>query len=472
VYVLAAAWLALNGILVFHIVRRIMNSHAAIVAALAYMLFPADSIKILTHAAAHVQGAMTFSLLGIWLWLRGGTFRAISYPIAAMALLSYETTFLPFFAVILLWSSDRRTTLRTWGLHLALSAGTVVSVAAIRLSKGDIREAEVISHKSQALYRIVTSLYIGPIASGKALFTASVTGLNHLDPFAAFAAALVVIGFTAAWQSSNDPVREPTPAVWPKWLVTKTPAESSIPWWWLFIVAIVIWSESYALTLINYPPTHTIGRGGSAHVAAAWPASLAFAALCEGLRQRPRCGPRLVAVLFPVWLACIIGYHHYIQREYVRAWRLEKRFWRQVMTLIPEAGPGWTVIVDGIPQESPAAVESNSWADFLTYREIFTSSYDPMGPAFAHIGYLGEAVKFRRTNQQVDWWPQFWCCEFVPIDPSRLALLHDDRGELRRVQEISTPVGKLVATAAPAASPRAEWSSTLVSRLLLSEPPP
>ena len=199
IYVLAAAWLALNGGLVFLIVRRIMSDRAAIVAALVYVLFPADSTKMLLTHAAHVEGAMTFLLLGIWLWLKGGRYRTASYPTAALALLSYETAFLPFLAVPLLWASDRRTTIRTWTFHVFLCVAVVASIAAIRLSTGDARAAEAVHHTGQTAYRMATSLFIGPLTSARSFFVAPITGWRHLDAFAALAGVLIITGLSAVW---------------------------------------------------------------------------------------------------------------------------------------------------------------------------------------------------------------------------------------------------------------------------------
>ncbi len=472
IYVLAAAWLALNGGLVFLIVSRIMSDRAAIIAALVYVLFPAVSTKIwLTHAS-HVEGAMTFLLLGIWLWLSGGRYRTASYPTAALALLSYETAFLPFLAVPMLWAGDRRTTIRTWALHVVLCVGIVAPIAVIRLSTGDVRATEALLSPGQVAYRSATSLFLGPLTSARSFLVAPITGWYHLDAFAVFAAALIITGIGAVWwlgQPHGESTVERTQAIWPDWLRQPAPHANGLPWWWVLIGAIIVLSGSYALTLTNYPPTQTVGPLTSTHVAAGWPACLALAALSEGARQRGCWCSKLVAGLFLVWLTCVIGYHHYIQREYVRAWNLQKNFWRQVTALAPEVDLGWTVIVDGPPAEGSPVMWSNSWADYHAYRLIFTTGLDPRGPAFGHLGYLRGYIQFRLANNQIEWRPTFWRGPFVPIDPTRLVLLTDDRGTLRRVPELSTPVGKLVSATVLPAAPRVHWPSTPVSRLLFPD---
>ncbi len=472
VYALAAAWLALNGTLVFLIVRRLMSHEAAILAALAYVLYPADSTRILLVHAAHVQGAMTFLLLGVWMWLKDGPFRAASYAVASLALLSYETAFIPFLAVPLLWASDRRSTVRTWVVH-ALSCFAIVALdATIRFSLGDARASHAVSRIDESAYRVVTSLFLGPFTSGYSLVATARTGWHHADALAVLGGALVVAGFAASL-CSNPPgegsAAEPMPARWPGWLSRAGYPDGRLPWWWLFAGAIAVWQASYALTLTNYPPTQTIGRITSTHTAAAWPVSLALAALFEGARRRGRWSSRLAAGAFAVWLASMVAYHHHLQHGYVRSWQQQRQFWRQVMGLAPEAGPGWTVIVDGVPAQSPPVICANSWADYHAYRLIFTTGYDPTGPKFTHLGYMGNTIEFRRAGDRVEWKPEFWGGPFVAIDPVRLVLLHDDHGVLSRVSEVSTPAGTLVSAAAPPRGPRQDWPSTPVSRLLFPE---
>jgi hypothetical protein len=473
-YALAAAWLALNGTLVFLIVRRLMSHEAAVLAALAYLLYPADSTRILLVHAAHVQGAMTFLLLGVWMWLKGGPFRAASYAVASLALLSYETAFIPFLAVPLLRASDRRSTIRTWVVH-ALSCVAIVALdAAIRFSLGDVRASQAVGRMGESAYRVITSFFLGPWTSGGSLLTAARAAWHHVDALAVLGGAVVVGGFAANLDpdaAGEEPAAEPEPARWPAWLNRARCPGGRLPWWWVLAGAIVVWSASYALTLTNYPPTQTIGRITSTHTASAWPVSLALGALFEGARVRRRRAYRLAAGVAAVWLASMVAYHHRLQHGYARSWQVQKRFWGQVMALAPDAGPGWTVIADGVPAESPPVICANSWADYHAYRLIFTTGYDASGPRFAHLGYLGGQIGFRRAADRVDWKPEFWDGggPYVPIDPARLVLLHDDHGVLSRVTRLSTPVGELVSTAPPSIGPRRDWPSTPVSRLLFPD---
>lgn len=476
VYAVAAAWLALNGALVYLILRQITSEVGAVVAALAYVVFPADSTKILLLHAAHVQGAMTFLLVGILLWMRGGTTRLASYPVAALALLSYETAFLPFLVLPLIRASDRRATLRTWTVHLIACAAILTVIAVVRLRTGDVRAIEAAHETGRSAHRILTSLIIGPRTSGRMLFAAVATGWRRIDLYAALACVLTVLGFlTVARRArpAGSPLSSGVAARWPAWLAPETDRPYSIPWWWLLASALVAWSASYALTLsdFSYPPTQTVGRLTSTHVAAAWPVCLMVAALYEGARRWGRAGARTATVAFAVWLASMVAYHHFIQREYARTWTMEKAFWRQVMTLAPEAGPGWTVIVDGVQAEASTVICANSWADYHVFRLIFTPGLEAGGAAFSHLGYLGgpSVVRFQRVDDRVEWRPRYWGGPIERIDEERLVLLRDDHGILHRVREIQTPAGPLTAPDSPPVASRAVWPSTPVARLLFPD---
>ncbi len=443
-YALAALWLVFNAALVFVVVRRLLSPVAALVSAVAYVLFPADSTKIFLVHASEVQGGMSFLLLGTWLWLRGGAGRAGSYPVAGLALLAYESTFLPFLAVPLLAPADRSRSVATWIRHVLCCAILIGFVVAVRVALGEGRVAEAAGRAGESLWRAVTSLGIGPWTSGRMLLRSIPAAWRHADSHgvlsAAFFAAALLLALAALARATPEP--SPPVAAEPR---GPARADGSLSWRRALAVGLVLWSGSYALTLVNYPPTQTIGRLTSTHVAAGWGVALALGGLAEGIRLR-LAAPRLAAAPFVAVLASWLLYQHGIQRQFVEAWSLQRRYWRQVLSLAPEVRSGWTVIVEGKPAAGPRAILVNSWADILAYRAVLPA---PDGPpvAYAHLGLPGCDVPFRRQGGQVEWRPEFWGGPFVPIDPSRLVLLHHDGQALTRVEAIQTPLGVLRTTA-------------------------
>ncbi len=442
VYALAAAWLTLNGALVFLLVRRLLSPAAGLVAAAAYVLFPADSTKVLLIHASEHQGAMTFLLLGSWLWLRGGAARVASYPVAGAALLAFETAFLPFLTVPLLGDPARRRSFRAWAGHLAACVLLVALDAAVRLAKGESRALEAVGQGGQTLWRAFSSLGIGPWTSGGVLARSIGDGWQGADPHALLSALLFagVLGLALGLLAGGEGAPPGEAAGRPSCAAA-------------LVAGLVAWVSSYALTLVNYPPTQTTGRLTSTHIAAAWGVVLALAASFEAARRRARRPASAAAVaLLASWLL----YQHGIQRQFVDAWALQSRFWGQVLALAPEVRGGWTVLVDGNPAPSPPAILANSWADILAYRLLVKpEAWEPSpsrrasGSAidFGHLGHVGWAVELRRDGDRVEWRPEFWAGPVVAIDPDRLALLHDEGGVLTRVQEVDTPAGRLRARA-------------------------
>jgi hypothetical protein len=463
VYAIAAAWLMLNGLLVYLAARRLGSEAGALVAATAYLLYPADSTRLLLTHAAHVQGAMTFLLLGCWLWLLGGWRRALSYPVAALCLLSYESTFLPFLVLPLFVPVERSRLVRTWATHAVAVAVVVGLDAAIRVATRDVRALAAVGQPAESLRRVVTSLWLGPATSVTSFFRGVKIGLKSLDPLAVLAALVVALVLLVALANAN----RGSDAEQPKQEAGGYAARLSPLR--ILAAALLAWSASYALTLTNYPPTQQMSRLTSTHVAAAWPAALAFAALFDLLRGAGRWRGRVVTAVMVAWLAALVGYQHLIQRGFVRAWEEQRRFWKELTLRSPDVGPGWSVVVTGPPRDFNPVILSNAWSDHHVHRQIYQSGLEPTTSWFAHLGFVHEQVGFERSGEAWRWNPEFWGGPWVEIDRTRLALFEDDHGTLRRVEEVETPAGTLRTLAPLPTTVRSRWPETQVSRLLFPE---
>lgn len=478
VYVLAMVWLTLNVSLVFAILRRLLGASPALVGAVAYVVYPADTTRILLVHAAHVQGAMTFMLCGTLLWIRGGKSRWASYLVAIGSLLAYETAFLPFLAVPLLSSGDRRTTLRKWAVHLGTCFSFIALIAFIRFRTGDVRAAAAVGSMGETVFRVFSSMYLGPFTGIRSLFNGVQKGWQFASSLALVCGGSLVVAQLvwirvrrneSVWAGQSSAASAKSAEVWPKWLTPADTEPGVLPWWWFAIAGLLVWSGSYALTIVNYPPTQLVGRFTSTHMAAAWPMALIAAAGASGLQKISVQLQRLAVCLALVVSVLLVNYHHYIQDEYIKAWQAEKTFWREVLDLCPDAKAGWTIIVTGQVNQPTDVIAANSWADYHVARQIFSTKISADETKFGHYGYLGALLKFQRTDAGVTWQPQFWGGPVVTIDPSRLALLASDGVSLRRVTEIETEAGKLSSTAAVPPKGRVEWPKTPVARLLFSE---
>src|ERR1700739_4866811 len=83
-----------NAFLVYLLLRRWLGHWAAVLAGCFFVLLPADTTRIFLLHSAHVHTSLTFLLVA--LLINRTRYWLLSYPIAGLSLLSYETAFLPF----------------------------------------------------------------------------------------------------------------------------------------------------------------------------------------------------------------------------------------------------------------------------------------------------------------------------------------------------------------------------------------
>jgi len=462
-YAIGALWLALNGWLGYRLARTWLSAPAAMATAMAYILYPSDTTKQLLIHIAHVQGAMTFLLLALLLYVNGGWARWLAYPVASLCLAAYETSFLPFLAApLLLLSVEVRWSWRPWLWHGLGCAALLGGIALIRMGTGESRLAEATGNLGEALWKSFSSLYLGPWTGLRGHYLALVQGIRELGP-PAFLAGSLILALFWVWLRCFARKSE-----------TKDPRLSQKALVRLAIAALLTWSLSYSLTLINYPPTQLAGRTTSTHVAAAWPVALLLGLLVEGtLRTMPKLRTGLVFLLL---LTCVLLLSKGIavQGAYVRSWDLQKAFWRQVLDLTPDAEPGCAIIVVGsLPKKGSTIIHANSWADYHACRLLFgwTRSADQQ-VSFGHHGILGDKLGLRLLEDGIAWTPAFWTKaeEKVPFD--RLILLASDNGKLSRVRLVQVGALQLQTTRPiPAPQPHTEPRNGLFRQLFANDRP-
>lgn len=436
IYLVGCLGLILNSWLVFLVCRNFLPPAGALICALYYILHPSDTTRPYLVHTAHVQGSMTFFLLGAWLWCRGRAWRFASYPVAALSLASYETAFIPFLTLPLFLATGFRDVLRRMLPHLACCAIVIAVFAGVRLSKGESRAAGALGDPAESLHRIVTSLYLGPITSAKSAFFGAVQGWALFDLTTAISALAITI-FLVWLVTRQTSVSSPSMAG------TVRPAGPHPGW--ITLVAALVWSSAYVLTLINYPPTQTIGRGTSTHTAAAWGMGVLIGTAFTWVARTPL--PKIPRwFLSALGLAAFIGmlsFDRWIQREYVRSWELQRDFWRQVLQLTPEADGGYSILVTGRPFLTSPVMHTNSWADSLVFQTLLANRRSPEPVHFAHLGAVGRSIRFHKEGDIILWNPEFWSRNEVKLNPDKLILLSSDGSQLSRITELPTPVGTL-----------------------------
>ncbi len=442
-YALAAGGLLLNAWLVNRIARQLLPGPAALAAGVTYVLFPPDTTRQLLIHVSHVQGAMTFSLLGLLLWRRAGISRLFSYPIAGLSLLSYETAYIPFLCAPLLLAGAVEFRRRlTWAAHAAGCSIVLGLVMLARALAGGAHSSahEVLGNPSQAAFRALTSMYLGPLTDVKAFLHAFWEGGRHVDVWA-IAGAMMIAALLVVWHLYYSD-RRVGPGVADE--TAGGPQSTPIP---LPIKILALWPASYVLTLVNYPPTQIAGRMTSTHTAAALPVALLAGSLYATFAGRSRAWRTASHILLVAGLFLTLSYNQFVQREYARAWQVQIHFWQQVFELCPDVDARTGILVTGgVDPEGSEIIAANSWADYHAYRWLFGAGSNGDGPRFAHLGVLQHSVPFRRGDSGVEWMPEYWGGPYMRIDSNQLILLRSEQGRLSRVSSIDTSVGLLTTT--------------------------
>ena len=426
-YILSGIWLGLNSWLIYTITCNWLSVRASLITSIVYILFPADMTRQLLHAVAHVQGAMTFTLIGWLLWLKQSRLRWLSYPIATLSLLSYEPTFLPFLVVPLFSRGLGKNDVKKMWIEHIIACGTIISiVGVIRLYLKDERTMSVLVSPLEMLKRALFSTTLGPSADINALALSFKTSLHGISHFT-FPCTIFII--TGVYLISCLP--------------KSTPNNSSTCLNRVFIASSVAWGASYLFTLVNYPPTQIVGRMTSTHVAAALPFSILVGAIFEYLTSKGTALRILTITLYCITLISLVSYSIYIQEGFANSALTQKNFWQDILRLAPDAKIGTSIIVAGspAPEALPHVILANSWADFYACRAMYGQStdLDDIGSVqFGHLGINPELWDFKIDHSNIVMWrPRFWTPGYISILPSKLILISSQNGKLKRVENIS-----------------------------------
>jgi hypothetical protein len=406
---------SLNAFLIYLLLRKWLGHWAAILAGCLLVLIPADTTRIFLLHSAHVHTSLTFLLIA--LLITRTRFWAAAYPIAGLSLLSYETAFLPFI-VFPLFFADRQKRVSRWLLHLTGCGVVLAIVFGIRLHLGDARANSVVSGPGEMLWKMVSSLWIGPETSLVTLGKAAVEAPHAQPPFAFLFAALVALLVVVSPRLINEPVESPNRS--------KIGA--------VFLAGLAAWIFAYALTLTNYPPIQETGRLTSTHVAAVFGLACAIAALAAYLRSFSHSAIRLaVTAVMAIGVGWLTLYSFRIQSGFAYAWAQERRFWQQIFQLCPDITPKTRIFISGREVRQSEFILTNSWADSLVLEDAFSWNE---GPILFYYDGMGAASDIRFENGQVTWKPHFWKPERQTLDLNDVIILKDDGNDLSRIDQL------------------------------------
>jgi len=421
IYFLGFLVQSLNAFLFYLLLKKWLDQWSAILGGCLLILLPADTTHIFIVHSAHLHASLTYLLVA--LLVSRTRFWPLSYPIAALSLLSYESAFLPFI-LFPLFFVDRKKRIRQWLTHLLACGAVLVAILGIRLHLSDARAQSAVSQAGDTIWRMFSSLWLGPETSLETVGKAIVQGPHAVSPFAFFFAGLVVtllLLILRLFRESND----------------VDPARARFQCRTVFIAGIACWIFAYFLTITNYPPTQMAGRLTSTHLAAVFGLGCAFAAGTAFFRSFPDSRLKAAATgVASLLVAFFVLYGFHIQSGFATAWQMERRFWRQVVDLCPDITPNTRVILVGKEPYQNEFILSNSWADPLVLGQIFTFSPSPI---FFYYDGMARDADIRFENGQISWKPLFWGDERETLNLNDVILLQDNGTDITRINTFQLP---------------------------------
>jgi len=373
IYILGFVIVSFNAILFYLLLRRIHSHQLAIVGALAFALYSADSTQaFLTHALG-LQTALTLFLLASHSYISRKY--VLSYILILVSLLTYETPYLVFLAAPLLSHPWDKGLPKAMARHFLILTVLFIGVYFVRLAVGDPNTVSL--GIAGSLSTSIRHMVQGPIWSLGAYLYRSIQTYQSLD---IGITVLIGLSFTVLF------------LILYHWAIDRSDNEASV-------VAVEYYQLSKdagektgrkllslmnedrvrtplklaavgaAMLVLAYPITFTTepyliyGRVTRNHFAAVVGNSLLIAATWMAFVEAFRnewfrlIGSFVLAISF----ASMLGFGQVVQRDYAQGWAIQREFWGELLEIIPDAGEGTAVIVDSSGMKESVHIGANVW---------------------------------------------------------------------------------------------------------------
>jgi hypothetical protein len=253
--------------------------------------------------------------------------KILSYSIASLSLLFYESGFLVFLFMPIFRKDFnfnakwQRQVLQ----HLSILLGIILLYLFIRRMFGEGRFNEMVSGNFRELTRhIIYGLSIGVFTSGKLFLYRVITTIKEVNIFsyiaivAFFCGALIIVKFKLLANIIAT---------------TKYPSSSSDGLFYV-IIAFCALGMSYLFAFTHYPPNAMSGRGTSVHLAASVGWAFFIAIVYEQRNLLPQKFLKFINLSILFVLSCLFGFHIIVQQSFVDMHTFQKKIYKDVLTLL------------------------------------------------------------------------------------------------------------------------------------------
>ncbi len=395
IYILAyLVWLT-NIVLFVLLLRRLTPSFLfSVVGGLVYVLFSADTNQAFLFNALGLQPAITFLLIALHLYLSGRKARWFAYLFLVLVLVNYETPYWLFLAAPLLAHDAGKPLLKKLGLNALAMAVIFLAIYFIRQLAGDTRVAAL--GLQDLILTPAKHMVIGPAVSLGIYFLRPWLVLRAISADLALAAALSAGAvFVVLWWAFQQE-RLPRWAVFPLrkgWWQGLDPFIQRILR--LLLAGVIMLVFAYPLTIILRPyaisgretRVHFAGVVGTALIAASMVTLLFTAFKRRGITWA-------LLGLVSLVLGMNFAFGFVIQKAYVRAWDLQKTFWRTLIPLVSDSVNGTAILLEPSGMEDVLYIDANTWVlpRMLDRFYVFPEDWDRVPSVYRLVTHWEESI--------------------------------------------------------------------------------
>ena len=482
-YFLGFCLIGLNTVLFFKLVQKLGGTALAGLAGVGYVVYAADTTQaFLTHSFG-IQTALAMILIAFHVYLSGG--RAVPYALAAAAILTYETTFLVFLAAPLMASSWDRGWRRAYSRHGLVMGMILFTDVAVRAAVGEGRVGSL--ELGQILTVPVVHMIEGPpVALGTYLYR-PIQSLSTLDlekTVVVVLAGTLLAGILAVWR--RTPFVTAGAQLHPELPSGTTSAPSNASWrrlpGWLpqeLLPLIKTGATGLVMLVLAYPLTFTVrayalsGRDTRVHAAGVIGASLLVGSVMLAAVRLggPRGRRTVVALALALWSGLMVSYGLDVQRDYVRAWDLQKEFWTHLVKLIPDVGDGTVILVDPTGLQDTRQIGANYWNLPRVLGQLYTfpREWDAIPRVYRMVPGWEDRVVTKDLRLRIDETTTFSPgSTYGVFDTSNAILIVQGPDGLTRLAEFSETGHGAIGLMAPRGIGEPAYQPTLLHALLVS----
>ncbi len=371
-YLIGYTIVTINSFLFYLLLKRMFAKQGfAIIGALAFCLFPADTTQpFLTHSLG-VQPSLTFLLIALHFYLSER--KKLSYLVILGSLFCYEPIFPVFLTAPLLKKRWDSRLIRELLSHAVVLGVMIVSVVILRKVMG---EGRVSSFGVFEAMLLVGNPIVGPITSMSMFVYRPIETLLKLNGELLMLLPLCFAGFT--WVLSrlklarmNDAFRLTTRFESRVFRTINLP-ESFNNFAKPVALGLIMLVLAYPLTLTTFGYSIS-GRGTRVHTAAVVGASILCACVCVVILHiaAAHSKKRLATLGLVGFFTLLVGFGLIVQRDYKLSWQYQRAFWSDVVRLCPDVTDGTVIVVEPVGLRNPRQIMAHSWALPLVLGQIY-----------------------------------------------------------------------------------------------------